>query len=321
MHYQLVNVIVADDGRKAIVAGVNVAQQTTTMIEVDISTDTPIIKQQRVLNKICKIIWAEADGWNYIEKDSNKWNAVVTHVKSFWDLRVAESKVLDIEIFDYVARRSPSGKYLALGTFRDKKVKVFLEESMKEIGSLNVENSYYAQGINFSNDSSKIGFIAFGQGGGNILYAEYKEGNFVTVFDAPQKQINDDYLMTGAVSFDGDDLIATTIYAGVLFSFVKYDRAGNVIWETKADQPAEGVADTEEQTDAIWNQTNLNVVYEGKLYTGAGRKILVLDTKTGTLQNEITSKLPGFIHQVIKVPNTDKLLAVDIYGTVDLVKI
>jgi hypothetical protein len=189
MLYQLVNAIVSTDGRSALTFGVNVNQNTTTVILTDISSDTAIIKEQKVFNRLIKMVWAEPDYWYHIRKEGPGWDSKITLVKSTWDFQEVESKVLDMQLFDFVARISPSQEYLALGTFKEKKVKIFSRAHMDEIGILNVENTFYPNGINFSNDSTKLGYMAFDQGGGHIVYAEKQGNEFITVFDSSKKQI------------------------------------------------------------------------------------------------------------------------------------
>jgi len=314
MLYQLVNGIVSTDGQKAIILGINIDQETTTVTVLDISSNTPTITAHKIFNKIIKSVWTEDEFWNYIEKDGGNWDSNVSQVKNSWDLEEVETKRLDIEYFDFAARLSPSKEYLALSTFKGNKVKVFSTQDDKEIGSLNVENTPYCNGISFSDDSNKLGYIAFDQAGGNIMYAEKQEGEFKTVFDLPKEQISDDYSMNGIVNFDNEDLIATTVYTGSDFEFVKYNKSGDVIWKETLSESAVGITDTEQMTNLIWNQLQINAVVKGKLYTGAGRQLLILDTKTGKHLESITFNQLSFIHQVLKVPQSNKLLLVDIFG-------
>ncbi len=319
--YQLVNSIVSPDGAKAIVFGVNINNNITSATLLDISTEKALVKEQKTFNKFFKMVWPENDAWCYIEKDGSNWDSKVTKVKCSWNFDELETEVLNMELFDYVSIASPSVEYLAFGTFKGNKVKVFSTANLQEIGSLNVENSFYPKGINFSNDSQKLGYVALDQGSGSLVYAENKGGNFVEVLDTGTNQLRDDYQTTAAVIFEGDDIIVTTIYCGQDFEIVKYNKKGDVIWELKLEVAVPGLTDEEEIDNIIWDQQCHSALIDGKLYLGAGKKVLVIDTEKGEQISEIATSLEGFIHQIMPIPNSKKLFATDVFGSFLIINI
>jgi hypothetical protein len=338
MAFQLYNAIVNPDNSTAYLFCGDTDNNKTTVkifnIDNDIPTliDTPTLAGETEFPVLIKSVCRIGNYLTHIYKASNNWDvpAFVQH-RDWNTLAVAMTDEIKAEFFNFDICVAPDHNTTVLATFRDQHIKVYDYQGQKRIGVVGLNNTFYANGINFNSRSDRFGYITFDQGGGGITYVKKSNAGFQVANLFGHAQIWDDYSMNGNIQFDIDDsLIATTVYSATSFHSVKYNpETGDILWENKFDYKGdqetlaqllkEQELDEEAYTNLVWNNHYRTAIKNNHLYLGANQKIIVINTETGVTVNKIDTGLKGFCMQLYPIERTHKIFVVDNTGECALI--
>lgn len=350
MKYQLVNLAVSDHKRKAVILLTDVHNKKSRFCFYDLDNLSKEPKVIADVNAIVKVFWADGDHWAYIKKEANNWKTPVFKIQMDDQLKEISSTQLDMEYFDHTGVLSPNEKFLALSAFQpdeeidpsepdetdedsgvlvyesgagtDPLVHIYDRATMKRVGQLQLENTFYANGLNFSEDSQMLGFISFDQGGGYITVGEFENGKFVGKAPFGDDQISDDYQMSGAVTFSGNQPIALTCFCGYKFEVVKYDTEQEPVWtcEFESAMECDGI-DDEQYSDLVWNNSKTACVVGDTLYVGANSCVMSIDVNSGAQKSAIPIEGLFHIHRLKYVASMHSIFCVDVFGNCSLFKV
>lgn len=313
----LVNGALSDDASRFLLATTLVDDDVSKLVVLNLrDPELPVVREREV-NGVVSKVWSHQSAVQTMQKLGPGWDAPTEVAELSWeDLQPKKTATTTEAFFPSLCVPSPDGRSLGVSLYKGGKFGLMDSETLNTIAQGQLPNFCAVNSLNFSDDGSRLAVLTLDQGGGHFTLVK-QEGESLVGESFTAAQLHDDYMCTGSVLFEGEDLIVSTCAAAAFLRIARYSPTGEVVWDVEISDEGQ-LSQAEFFGNLVWNNTHRVFSQGGKLFVGGNDHVHTIDLATGALGPRIEAKKGRFLHQLFAIPGQQKLVAVSVLGSVEI---